>query len=113
MKNITLVLVALLLFGGVSFAAEPKALTKSPKEHMITGIIEAIKLQPSSANTRSELSVKKSDGNVAKFVLANPTVTDANGKILALDQLKSGEKVKVEFFKSKDGLREIRSITLN
>ena len=112
MRNITLVLVALLMLGGVSFAAEPNAVTKTPKEHMIAGIIEAVKLEPSSANTKSELSVKKGDGNIAKFVLANPTVTDASGKNVALDQLKAGEKVKVEFIKSKDGLREIRSIIL-
>lgn len=56
--------------------------------------------------------MKEENGKIVEFVMIQPVCYDTHSEILPLTQLRAGEKAKVQYFTTKDGMREAQSITL-
>jgi hypothetical protein len=109
MKRIIILALAFVFAASLSFAAQ-KA-TMETKE--MTGKVRTVNVADLSKGTKSEVTVID-DKSVEKTFLVKSTTTiyDAEFKAIALDKIKSNDKVKVKYTTTKEGLNEAVSINL-
>ena len=119
MKKMTMVLMTLIFASGICLAAEQTKDLKQPvkppmaEAHQIaSGTIDSIIPADLEKKTKAKLALKQENGSVEKFVLGKAAIFDINAKHLELSQLKSGEKAKIQFITSKDGVKEAQIVTL-
>ena len=117
MKKATFI-VSLILTTGLCFGAEQEGTVKMSKPsgaiatQVVQGTIDSINLADPAKKLKAEISLKQENGSVVKFLLSEPVVYDGNSMHITLSQLKTGEKAKVQYFTTKEGVREAKSITL-
>ncbi len=118
MKKATLVIVGLVFVAGLCFGAEQGASPAKPKPaaavktETAQGTIDSITPYDPVKKTRTSFSVKDDKGNATTFILSSVTVYNADAKAIKFTDLKVGDKVTLEYFKTKAGANKVRKITI-
>ena len=118
MNKTILIFLSFILTNGLCYAAEQGPAVKMTKPsgamtyQMAQGIIDSISPADPSKNIQSSMVLKGDNGNSVKFLLSKAAIYDINSKQMTLAQLKAGEKVKVKYFTTKDGMNKAHSVAL-
>lgn len=118
MKKTAIVLMSLIFLNGVCFGAVNSGTAKMTKSSLATipqiaeGAIDSIIPADPGKKSRAQISLKQENGNIENFLLGKTEVYDLDAKRVKLSLLKAGEKAKIQYFTTKDGLRKAQSITL-
>ncbi|MBI5409397.1 MAG: hypothetical protein HZA14_08530 [Nitrospirae bacterium] len=115
-KNIPVILAALFILCGVSLnfirAAEGK-ISKKAEVRTFTGIVDSVSLADPEKGVKSELSAIDTNNKKTVFlVTATTTMYNAKSAPINLDKIKKGEKVKVKFITTKEGVNEAISVRI-
>ena len=110
MKKILMAVVVLMMASNVCFA-QP-AVAKKPAGFPITmGKIVSVTQADAAKGTKSEVVIATDDKKNNTFLVKETTlIYDANGKPLVLNNLKTGDSIKVAFSTTKEGVQEAASI---
>lgn len=122
MKKILLVVLALVLVSSFSFAQEAKKLPSPAKEvaegvenvsEFVGKVISVSVAEPAKGMMDGTVKVSDDMGNPVSFtVKSTATIVDASLNVITLNQLKEGEKVKVQSTKTKEGKEEAKAINV-
>jgi hypothetical protein len=93
-------------------AGEPIAV-KTVETKEMTGKVKVVTAANQAKGTKSEITVAdEKSGEMVFLVTPTTTVYDADFKAIGLDKIKAGEKVKVKYGTTKEGVKEAVSINL-
>ncbi len=122
MKKLLLVALALVLVASFSFAQEAKKLPTPVKEvakgveslgEFVGKVVSVTVAEPAKGITDGTVKVSDDMGNPVSFtVKSTATVVDASLNVITLNQLKEGEKVKIQATTTKEGAKEAKSINV-
>jgi hypothetical protein len=89
--------------------AQPSAARAATKA--FAGVVQAVTLADPEHEIRSEIVAVEKDGRRSSFLVTpSTTIYDPAWKVLALGQIQSGERVKIRYITTADGLNVSRSI---
>ncbi|MCX5714504.1 MAG: hypothetical protein NT033_06825 [Candidatus Omnitrophica bacterium] len=93
-----------LIMGGIIFAESVD---------LVSGKVEKVDLADPEKGIKSEISIVTEDGTkISVLVKTNTTIYDAGWKAIGLDKIREGNRVKIKYLTSKEGVREARSLSL-
>ena len=122
MKKLLLVVIALMLVSGVCFAQGTTKMREPVKSvaegveavGMFVGKVVSVTVaEPAKGVADSTVKVTDEMGNPISFTVNSAAkITDASLNVITLNQLKTGEQVKVKATKTKEGKEEASAIAV-
>jgi len=118
MKKIFLVFCVFLFAASLCFAQKPAAVTKpaapqAPAVNVVIGQIKSVTLENGAKGIKPAIVVSESAGNEASIMVMPATViSDKDGKQIAPDKLVVGDKVRVKYTQTREGVKEAVKIKI-
>lgn len=92
-------------------ASHEQPVTKAEKGMFLEGTVESVSVADVHKKTKSEITVTDAAGIKESFLVkATTTIYDSASGPANLDSIKSGDKVKIKYFTTKEGIKEAVSI---
>ena len=122
MKKLLLAAVALMLVSGACFAQSSSKMSEPARSvakgvetvsEFVGKVVSVTVAEPAKGVTDNMVKISDQMGNPISFTVSSATkITDASLNVITLNQLKEGEKVKINAAKTKEGKEEARTITV-
>ena len=91
----------------------PVSAMKTTTSKVFVGKVESVSVADAAKGTKSEIVVLNEAGKKMTFLVkATTTFYEAAGVASTLDKVKAGEKVKIKFETSKEGVDEAKAVRL-
>jgi hypothetical protein len=92
---------------------QTKPRIRAAEARTFTGIIAQLTLADPDMKTNTELTIAETEKNKMTFVVRKSTaLRDVEGQVMAVDQLKAGDKVQVRYTTDREGRHIARSIRM-
>lgn len=118
MKKILFTLVAVTFIGSLCFAQQasipaPQAAPKPVETKTFVGKVNSVSIGEAAKGIRPEIVVVDEKGLELSFIVISGTpITAKDGKTIALNEIKKGDKVSVEYITNKMDIHKTQAIKL-